>query len=59
MTPLIPELAVVTTGVGAVMMIRLGVRQGLLQLRNEPRMCVLRPSDRRPRLPALHRGNTR
>ena len=35
MTALIPELAVVTTGVGAVM-IRLGLDRGLLQPRNAP-----------------------
>jgi hypothetical protein len=39
MTALITELAVVTTGVGAVM-IPLGLRQGLLQLRNAPRRCA-------------------
>jgi len=38
MTALIPELAVVTTGVGAVM-IRLGLDRGLLQPRNAPRRC--------------------
>ena len=34
----LPELAVVTTGVGAVM-IRLGLDRGLLQPRNVPRRC--------------------
>jgi hypothetical protein len=38
MTALIPELAVVTTGVGVVM-IRLGLDRGLLQPRNAPRRC--------------------
>ena len=38
MTALIPELALVTTGVGAVM-IRLGLDRGLLQPRNVPRRC--------------------
>jgi hypothetical protein len=38
MTALIPELTVVTTGVGAVM-IRLGVTRGLLQPRKAPRRC--------------------
>jgi len=38
MTALIPELALVTTGVGAVM-IRLGLDRGLLRLRNVPRRC--------------------
>jgi hypothetical protein len=38
MTALIPELAVVTAGVGAVM-IRRGLGQGLLQPRNAPRRC--------------------
>ena len=38
MTALIPELALVTTGVGAVM-IRLGLDRGLLQPRNVPRKC--------------------
>jgi hypothetical protein len=38
MTALVPELAVVTTGVGAVM-IRLGLGQGLLQPRKAHRRC--------------------
>jgi hypothetical protein len=38
MIAVIPQLAVVTTGVGAVM-IRLGLGKGLLQLRNAPRRC--------------------
>jgi hypothetical protein len=53
MTALIPELAVVTTSVGAVM-IRLG--RGLLQPRKStPQVSGLRPPDRRPRLQPLHR----
>jgi hypothetical protein len=38
MTTVIPELAVVTTSVGVVM-IRLGLGKGLLQPRNAPRRC--------------------
>ena len=53
MTGVIPELAVVTTSVGAVM-IRLGVTRGLLQApQSAPQVSVLRPSDRPPRLNVL------
>ena len=55
MTGVIPELAVVTTSVGAVM-IRLGLGKGFLQRpQRNPQMSLLWPSDRRLRLSTLHR----
>jgi hypothetical protein len=55
MTALIPQLTVVTTGVGAVM-IRLGVTRGLLQPGKAPRRC---PSCGRLTDLRLQAGNTR